>query len=71
MVILRFLASSDIPWALYANRKPKKFQKIFRVIWGVAPRDPKVDSLEDECGFLSSGVFLMVPKEALCKFSDS
>ena len=37
----------------------------------MAPWDPKVDSLDDECGFRSSGIFLMVPKEALCKFSDS
>ena len=49
----------------------KKSNKIFRVLWGMAPRDPKVDSLEDECGLLSSGLFLMVPKEALCKFSYS
>ena len=49
----------------------KNSKKIFRVLLGVAPRDPKVDYLEDECGLLSSVIFLMVHKEALCKFSDS
>ena len=35
-----------------------------RVLWGVAPRDHKVDSLEDECAFLSSGVCVnfLIPK---------
>ena len=37
----------------------------------MAPKDPKVDSLEDQRCLLSSGIFLMVPKEALCRFSDS
>ena len=49
----------------------KKSKKIFRVLWGMAPRDPKVDSLEDEWGFFSSGINLLVLKEALCKFYDS
>ena len=49
-------------------RNLKNSKNVFR---GEAPREPKVDSLGDECGFVSSGIFVLVPQKDICKFSDS